>query len=262
VDSNFVAAGRIVLSLVVFAPFIRFRGVNARQFLTLAAIGAIQFGVMYVLYLKSFMWLKSTEVALFTIFTPLLVTFTNDLLERRISWLFFATATLAVVGTGIIQWTELNREGLLLGFVMMQLSNACFAVGQVVYRRVAPSMGLPDRQLMGTLYIGETIVAMGFAAASVNFGALPSLSPVQWIVLVYLGAIASGLGFFLFNAGARKVDVGALAIFNNIKVPLAILASVLIFREGVNWPRLIIGGAVIAAALVINESIVRSRRAA
>jgi len=248
-----------VLSLIVFLPFVRVRGIATRQFVLLAGIGALQFGLMYVLYLKSFTWLKSSEVALFTIFTPLLVTLTNDLLERRISWLFIATAALAVVGTGIIQWTQLDRGGLLLGFLVMQLSNGCFAAGQVVYRKVAPALKLPDHQLMGILYIGATIIAAAFAATSADLGTITSLSLVQWVVLLYLGAIASGVGFFLFNAGARRVDVGALAIFNNIKVPLAILASVLIFGEGVDWPRLIIGGAVIGVALWINEAILRRR---
>ena len=262
VDSNFVAAARIVLSLVLFAPFIRVGGIAPRRLLLLAGIGALQFGAMYVLYLRSFTWLKSSEVALFTIFTPLLVTLTSDLLERRISWLFIATAGLAVMGTGIIQWTELERGGLLAGFLMMQLSNACFAVGQVVYRKVAPGTGRADHQLMGVLYLGATVVAVGFAASSVNVGAVRSIAPLQWVVLGYLGLIASGVGFFLFNAGARRVDVGAMAIFNNVKVPLAILASVLIFGESVNWGRLIVGGAVIGMALAINEWAVRSRLAA
>lgn len=259
VDSNFVAAVRIVLSLALFVPFIRVGGIAPRRLLLLAGIGAVQFGFMYVLYLRSFTWLKSSEVALFTIFTPLLVTLTNDVLERRISWLFIATAGLAVVGTGIIQWTELERGGLLAGFLMMQLSNACFAVGQVLYRRVAPGAGRPDHQLMGILYLGATVVALAFAASSVDFSAIRNISPVQWVVLGYLGVIASGVGFFLFNAGARRVDVGALAIFNNVKVPLAILASVLFFGERVDALRLIIGGAVIALALAINEWAVRCR---
>ena len=259
VDSNFVAAVRIVLSLAIFVPFIRVGGIAPRRLLLLAGIGAVQFGFMYVLYLRSFTWLKSSEVALFTIFTPLLVTLTNDLLERRISWLFIATAGLAVVGTGVIQWTELERGGLLAGFLMMQLSNACFAVGQVLYRRVAPGTGRPDHQLMGILYLGATVVALAFAASSVDFGAIKNIAPVQWVVLGYLGVIASGVGFFLFNAGARRVDVGALAIFNNVKVPLAILASVLIFGEKVDAVRVIVGGAVIGLALALNEWAVRRR---
>ena len=60
---------------------------------------------------------------------------------------------------------------------------------------------------------------------------------------------------FLFNAGARRVDVGTLAVFNNAKVPLAILASALVFGERVDWARLGVGGGVIGLALVLSGSI-------
>ena len=245
VDPNFVAAIRIVLSLLVFAPLIRLRGVPPRQILMLLGLGALQFGLMYALYLQSFRWIRGVEAALFTIFTPLLVTLFNDLLQRRVSRLFLATAGLTVAGTAVIQWTELGRSGLLIGFILMQFSNACFALGQVLYRRLAPAIGKGDSQLMGTMYLGAAVVACTAAAFSFRPETLTSLSATQLIVLLYLGAIASGVGFFLFNAGARRTDVGALAIFNNVKIPLAVLASVLIFGDPVNWLRLLIGGVII-----------------
>jgi drug/metabolite transporter (DMT)-like permease len=85
------------------------------------------------------------------------------------------------------------------------------------------------------------------------------MSRAQMGVLLYLGAVASGLGFFLFNAGARRTDIGTLAIFNNAKIPLAILASALVFHEHVDWLRLAAGGAVIALALGLNGWVVRTR---
>lgn len=261
VDPGFVAAARVVLSLAVFVPFVRFRGISRADLLRLAGLGAVQFGLMYVLYIRSFTFgLTGAEVALFTIFTPLLVTLCDDLIERRMSWWFLLTASLAVVGTGIIQWTELRREGLLAGFVIMQLSNACFAFGQVAYRRLARQLSRPDRQLIGPMYFGAAIVACIAAAITFTPATLANLTPAQWVVLLYLGLIASGVGFFLFNAGARRADVGTLAIFNNVKVPLAVLASVLVFGDPANWWRLALGGAVIALALGLNESAVTSQR--
>lgn len=260
VDSNFVSAVRIVLSLLVFAPFVRVRGVGAAKLLSLMGLGAVQFGLMYLLYIRAFTWLPATEVALFTIFTPLYVTLIDDLLERRISWLFLATAALAVGGTAIIQWTQLHREGLLIGFAVMQLSNLCFALGQVLYRRVAPATGRKDHELMGLLYVGAAVVAASMAASSWDAAKVQQLSSSQWLVLLYLGAIASGVGFFLFNAGARRADVGALAICNNVKIPLAILCSVWVFHGKVDWPRLIVGGVIIAMALAVNEWMVSRRR--
>lgn len=250
--ASFVTAVRTLLAALVFLPFLRVKGLKPAQVLGFMGIGALQFGLMYLLYIASFRWLRASEVALFTIFTPLFVTLVGDLLEGRRSWLFPAVASIAVLGTGICVWTGLGREGLLWGFLLMQGANLCFALGQVLYRRAAPAAGKRDHQLMGLLYLGASVVAVAMAAPSFRWSLMQAMSFRQGWVLLYLGAVASGLGFFLFNAGARRADLGTLAIFNNMKIPLAILASGLIFREPVAWPRFLAGGAVIALALGLN----------
>jgi drug/metabolite transporter (DMT)-like permease len=73
------------------------------------------------------------------------------------------------------------------------------------------------------------------------------------LTLFYLGAIASGLSFFMWNIGARRVNAGTLAVFNDLKIPLAVAVSLLVFGEKTDLPRLLIGGAVILAALIVNE---------
>ena len=259
--ATFVAAARTVLAVVVFLPFVRIRGLRGRQVLALAGVGALQFGLMYVLYIGSYRWLHPAEVALFTIFTPLFVTLCNGLLARRLSWVFLVSAGLAVAGTGICLWTSLDRPGLLWGFLLMQASNACFAMGQILYRRIAPRTGKADHELMGILYVGAAVVAVAMALPSVRWDKVAAMTLGQAGILLYLGAVASGVGFFLFNAGARRTDVGTLAIFNNAKIPLAILASALVFHERVDWPRLAAGGAVIAAALALNGWLVRIKAA-
>jgi drug/metabolite transporter (DMT)-like permease len=247
-----VTVVRMALAALVFLPLVRTRGLGAAAVLGLAGVGALQFGLMYVFYLQSFRWLHSSEVALFTVFTPLLVTLLGGLLARRLPWLFLLTSGLAVAGTGICLWTSLGRSGLLPGFLCMQASNACFALGQVLYRRLAPRTGKADHELIGLLYGGAVLVALAMTLGRVHGADLARITAIQAAILAYLGIVASGVGFFLFNAGARRVDLGTLAIFNNAKVPLAVLASAFLFHEQVDWLRLGAGGAVIAGALGLN----------
>jgi len=166
-----------------------------------------------------------------------------------------------VVGTAICLWTSLDRHGLFWGFLLMQASNACFALGQILYRRFARASGRPDRELMGILYLGAVAIALAMALPVADWGRLAAMTPGQAWILLYLGVAASGLGFFLFNAGARRTDVGTLAIFNNAKIPLAILASALVFHDRVDWARAAAGGVVIALALALNGWLVRNRPA-
>ena len=80
-----------------------------------------------------------------------------------------------------------------------------------------------------------------------------ALTGSQLLTLVYLGAIASGVCFFMWNVGARKVHTGTLAVFNDLKIPLAVTVSLVFFGEKASLPHLLIGGLIVLAALLLNE---------
>ena len=252
IDPVFVAFARILIALLVFLPFARLRGVTRRQGLQLLGIGAVQYGLMYIFYNAAFAYLQAYEAALFTIFTPLYIVLINDGLTRRVHFFALWVAALAVIGTGIISYNGGVSTAQWLGFGLMQLSNLCFALGQVAYRRVMTGSASSDASIYGLVYLGGAL-ATGLAAALFTPWQALTLTTRQIWTLVYLGAAASGLGFFLWNVGVRRVNVGALAIFNNLKVPLSVAVSLLVFGETVRLPSLILGGLIVLGALVWNE---------
>ena len=70
---------------------------------------------------------------------------------------------------------------------------------------------------------------------------------------LYLGVVASGFGFFLWNKGSRAVDEGILAVMNNMKIPVGVVAGLAILGERQDWRRLLAGCVLIGAALCLNE---------
>ncbi|MDD5369382.1 MAG: EamA family transporter [Anaerolineaceae bacterium] len=254
---HFLSFARLAISFLVFLPLLRTRGLNRKNALHLILVGALQYGVMYISYNYAFRYLKAYEVALFTIFTPIYVTLINDGMQRSFHRIFLLTAALAVIGTGIVQVSGLLKGSLLQGFGWVQLSNLCFAFGQVFYREVMRrSPELKDQHVFALPYLGATLIT---ALSSLLFGGFSglALTQTQALTLLYLGAVASGVCFFLWNLGARKVDIGALAIFNNLKVPLAVAVSLIFFGEQANLLNLAIGGVIVFAALAINEFTLR-----
>lgn len=252
VDANFVAFARLALALLLFVPLLRPKKVPRAMTWRLFTIGMVQFGLMYVFYIQSFRYLAAYQVALFTIFTPLLVAAADDALEKRFRPRHFWTALLAVAGTSVIVYSGMGLNGLLAGFLLVQASNACFAGGQVLYRRLARlERGWRDRDAFAWLYLG------GAAAAAISmflfsWGRLPRLDRGQALVLLYLGLLASGVGFFLWNVGASRVSSGTLAVFNNVKIPLAVAVSLVFFHERTDLVRLTLGGSAILLALCLN----------
>lgn len=252
-DSNFVSFCRMIVSLVVFLPFLRIKKVSLKTGLKFALIGAIQFGLMYITYIAAFKTLKAYEVALFTIFTPIYVVLIEGILQKKFQPIYLLTAVVAIIGTWIIKGAELLSPQILYGFLLVQISNLCFAFGQIYYRKVmAIESGLKDLDIFGLLYIGAATLTAISTLIFVPLSTITLTSTQVW-TLLYLGAIASGLSFFLWNIGARKVNAGALAIFNDLKIPLAVFVSLVIFGEKTNLPKLLLGGAIILIALAFNE---------
>jgi carboxylate/amino acid/amine transporter len=251
VDSAFVTTIRLGLSLIVFLPFLRLRGVSVRIGLTLAAIGAVQFGVMYLAYIESFRYLHAYEAALFTITTPVFVTLLVDCFEHALRPRALIAALLAVVGTGIIVVKSTDLKLTLAGLALVQLSNVAFAFGQVFYRRLRKQhAAFKDREIFALLYAGAVVVAV---AALIGRGVSFNLTASQLWTLVYLGIVASGIGFFLWNKGAVQVKGGTLAVMNNLKVPLAVACALLFFGESANLPRLVASLLVLGAAVWLAE---------
>jgi carboxylate/amino acid/amine transporter len=252
VDSNFVAAARLALAFLVFLPFLRLKKVPRATAIKLMVVGAFQFGFMYIAYQFAFTYLKAYEVALFTIFTPLYVTLVNDIFKKRINWIHLGTTILAILGTAVVKGAGIESP-LLTGFLLVQASNICFAFGQVYYKQVmAAHPDVKDVSIIGLPYLGGVIVT-GITSAFLTKWAAVAPTPLQLGTLIYLGIVASGFSFFLWNASARKVNTGTLAIFNDLKIPLAVTVSLVFFGEQTNLVNLLIGGAIILAALLLNE---------
>jgi carboxylate/amino acid/amine transporter len=253
VDSNFVSFARMLLSLIVFLPLIKFKKIDKSLFWRLFTAGGLQFGVMYIAYIGSFRYLKAYEVALFTIFTPIYVTLINDAMNKKFKPVYLLTAFLAVAGTWVIEQSQILSADVLKGFLLVQVSNLAFAFGQIYYRRIMTGrVELKDHDAFGVLYLGAAAIT---ALATLVFTPLKTLTlnAVEIWTLVYLGIFASGICFFLWNLGARQVDAGALAIFNDMKIPLAVAISLLVFGEKTNLLNLIIGGAIVVVSLIFNE---------
>jgi drug/metabolite transporter (DMT)-like permease len=205
---------------------------------------------MYLAYNESFRYLAAYQVALFTITTPILVTLLADALDRVFRPRALFAAVLAVLGTAVI--VAQAPGGTLRGIVLVQLSNLAFAAGQILYRRVRQWPGLPaERNSFAWLYLGGFLVATLAMFLKEDFTV--SLNGSHLLTLAYLGVIASGLGFFLWNRGATQVNAGTLAVMNNAKVPLAVACSLLFFGESADLPRLLLSLAILGLAVWLAE---------
>lgn len=261
-----VACLRLLISLVIFLPWILRCTVKPGLARRAMALGAVQFGLMYIFYIAAYRYLPAYAVALYTIFTPLYVAGLADAYAQRWRRRHTLAAVLAVVGAAIVSAGSLGGGSALRGIGLLQLSNLCFAAGQVGYRRlVAPGWaadassrsqagaqagGISEVAILGWMYLGATLVTAVVALVGADRARL-GFDRNAVLVLLYLGFVPTALGFYLWNKGALRVRSGVLAVANNLKIPLAVLCTWLIFSESADHLRVIVGLAVMVAALFV-----------
>jgi len=260
VDSYFSVLMRVGLAALVFLPFLRARGHSLQTIGLYMLVGALQLGIMYLFGFQAYLYLTVSEFLLFTVFTPLYITLIYDLLsKRRLRWSYLLSAGLAVIGAAIIRYDKVS-DHFWTGLILVQLANISFAIGMVGYKRLMETRPMPQHNAFAWFYLGAFVVAAVAWLIMGNPQKLPTTT-LQWGVLVWLGVVASGLGYFMWNYGATQVDAGTLGIMNNVHVPAGLLVNLAIWQQQPHWPSFIIGGAVIMASLWVHRRWVAPRSA-
>mgnify|MGYP000969055614 FL=1 len=254
VDSDFAVLMRVAIAALVFIPFTRWRNLPWRLLGGFWLAGALQFGVTYLCLYRSFSVLTVPEVLLFTVLTPIYVTLLDDALARRFNPWALVAALVAVGGGVAIRFQPLEGD-YLWGFLLLQLANATFAAGQVLCRHLLARhpLDVPLYRFFGHFFLGALVLALPSWLIFGNPARLPHTA-VQWGVLVWMGLFATALGMFWWVKGSTRVDAGALAVMNELHVPLGLLVNLLIWNRDADLKKIALGGGVILLSLALNRA--------
>lgn len=249
-DPLLVSLIRLALAALAFSILVWTSRHQWRSGLRAMGLGVIQFGLMYLLYIASYQYLPAWMVALFTVTTPFYVMLLCALRDRHLPMRYIAAVTLAIAGALVTVASGLPSDASWIGFFLLQGANLCFAIGQVFFADLKSKSTASEAQLVAWMYLGAVLVpAMTLLGHGDGIGTLPTGS--QWGTLLYLGLIPTALGFYLWNLGAAQVQPGFLASINNLKVPLAVLVSWVVFGESADYLRFGSGLALVTLALFV-----------
>ncbi len=257
VDPYFAVLFRSSVGLLIFLPFIKM--LKLRLGLTLIIIGALQFGVTYILLYQAYAYLSTPEILLFTITTPIFVTILNDILQKKFQMIAFISALIAVVGAFIIRYDQLT-DNFFKGFILLQCANVTFACGQVYYRDTSKKMPHIAHHAFGYFFLGACLINLIAFVALGNKTRVPDLlvsagvatTASTWLALIFVSVIATGLGQFLWCVGAKKVAGGTLAVMNNAVIPIGIIVNLIFWNKPTNYVSLTIGASIMLGALLLN----------
>lgn len=250
VDGYVAVFARMSLAALLFSPFLLTQSIKNKQKFQLMAIGGIQIGLMYLFLYHSFIFLSVAEVLLFTIFTPLFVMLFDNLLSQQFKLRWFGPVVLGIIGAGAIRYHTVS-EYFFLGFFLVQAANICFAIGQVCYRRLFHHQHFSYKhraQHFSYFFLGALIVSGCSMFIFGNMNKLPETT-IEIATLLWLGFIASGVGYLAWNIGATRVSVAQLSVMNNMLIPAGLIVELVLWQRPLIWAPFLIGATCISGSV-------------
>ena len=234
IDSTLISLMRNLIALLFFASLTLY---NFKKFsfdIRLVLIGAIQFGLMYILYIQSYQYLPAYLIATFTITTPIFIGIFSQLLEdKSFSLNGIFSIILVVIGSLMMRFNIVNPIDYWLGFFLIQCANVCFAIGQIMFKRWhSKNTSVDIIYNFSQMFFGAVLITSIFSI--INSTNLAMLNASNLYALLFLGLFSTGFGFLAWNLGAIQVSNERLAVMNNAVIPIAIFNSYLVFGEAIN----------------------------
>ncbi len=235
IDHAFISLIRNLIALIFFSSLTIYNFKKFNFDFRLILIGAIQFGLMYVLYVQSYDYLPTYLIATFTITTPIFVGLSSQLLNNRsFSSKGVFAVILVLIGSLIMRFNIVNPIDYWIGFLLIQGANICFAFGQVMFKKWHSNNSSTDIiHNFSQMFFGAVLINSIFHIS--NSDSTQLLTTSNLLALLFLGFYSTGFGFLAWNIGATKVSNETLAVMNNAVIPIAILNSCLFFGETISF---------------------------
>jgi drug/metabolite transporter (DMT)-like permease len=206
---------RIAIALIVLAPIAVARKVwriSGRQLAAIAAIGMVGYTASLSLQFLGTAATSASLGSLITASSPAFIVLFAALWGERPSRRNLLALALALLGVGAIAGVDVPRGTSLAGIAILLGAAITWALYTVLGRRLARTA-----DLFAILYWGLAIGGLALwplaAPGWPDPHKLAHFSPLLWLGVFYLGAVAMALAFFLWNYGFTKVssDAGAIS---------------------------------------------------
>lgn len=249
---------RVVISLAVLAPFAiraRFWRVTRGQLWRLALIGLIGYTGSLSLQFIGTALTSASLGSLITSASPALIVLFAALGGERPTGRALLALGLALVGVALIVGVDAPVGLSVVGALALVGAAATWALYTALGRTLARGIPLVTALFWGLL-IGGLGVAPLAASQWPGLDAMSHYSLTLWLEIIYLGAIAMALAFWLWNYGFAHLPADVGAVFGLAQPLVGVALGVALLGEGsLLTPLTALGGmAIVAGATLAGMS--------
>ena len=251
---------RFGLGLLVLLPFAYRRGFRFRLALepTFVLFGLTGVSLVYGLQTLALVFTSAANTALISAGVPVVAALlARVFLKEAIPPARLFGIGLSVLGVGLVSGTTpsgADSGSVLLGNALMVGAVVAYGAYAVQGRALRSGERYPAVVATTASFAAGLLFLLPLAAGEVILFDAPELGAQGWLVVAYLGVVASALPIFLWNYALRHVPASAAALYINL-VPVVGLLSALLFGERVGVVQLV-GGALAVAGMLLGDAAV------
>ncbi|MBM0108380.1 EamA family transporter [Steroidobacter sp. S1-65] len=252
-----LALVRVGLGTLVLLPmaFSRHRRGDRLPWSTMWLMGLVGVALYYLTFNLAMVYVSASQGALVQASIPAMTALVAVLwLRERASAMRWLGIALSVGGILIVFSGSVGNgggEAPMLGNFLMFSSVVCWAFYTSLAKRVAGF----DSMVVTTAVMGTGTLLLVPLAGYEIVAAGDGLTPLPlraWLGILYLGAMASGLAYVLYNASLRHLDASAVGVYTNLIPVVGVLTGVIVLGEPLSG-RAVLGGLVVMLGVWITS---------
>jgi drug/metabolite transporter (DMT)-like permease len=243
---------RFLAAIVVLWPIVFLRGglknlPRPFPWRTLFLMSAFGFVLYYATFNYSLLYTSASQGALIQALLPAAVAIAAALyLRERPSKQRILGILLSIVGVVLVisfGKTDETASKPVAGALLMLGSVVAWALYTVLAKRVAHA----DETLITAVSMSmASVMLIPLVLFELRDYSWPTLTGAAWLNILYLGVVASGAAFVIYNRALRDLDASAVGVWINLAPIIGVVSAVLFLGESLHpWQ---IAGAVIALA--------------
>lgn len=219
---------------------------------TIWLMGLLGVTLYYLTFNLAMVYISASQGALVQASIPAMTALVAVLwLRERATMMRWLGIALSVGGVLIVfsgNGSEPGKSSLLGSFLMFS-SVVCWALYTSLAKRVANS-----EPLVITVCVtgAGSLMLLPFSAYEVLSAGLQPLPIAGWLGVLYLGGVASGLAYVLYNASLRHLDASEVGVYTNLIPVVGVLTGILFLGEPLSL-RAILGGLVVMLGVWITS---------
>jgi len=186
------------------------------------------------LFLVSIKFTTAPNVALAYALSPIFVfILAHFFLNESASTIKFIGIAIAVSGT-ILLLTEkgikLDSIGL-LGDILAIIASMAWALYTLLGRKIT--------QKYGSIYSTSISMQLGFLFYAIIYLFLPNkdnplnFSAIEWVEILYLGVITSGLSYILWYMALKRIEASKVSVFNNLQPIFTTILAIIFLNQAI-----------------------------